>query len=263
MVKPMKISIQTKLEYDLETPGPAVLAVETAGADGQTILQTDIDLGDLESFARVPGDEGIGERMVIRPRAHLSCNYTATVQVERPRPDFASLPATPFERLPGDALRYTLPSRYCPSERFGNFVYKCFGNLSGGARVAAMRDWVEGNLDYVAGVSGPETTAVDTFLERRGVCRDYAHVLISFCRAANIPARMASVYAPDVNPPDFHAVAEVFLDGAWHLIDATGMAHADNMAIIAVGRDATDVAFLSSVQMATLVSQSITVNRAD
>ncbi|WBU65370.1 transglutaminase-like domain-containing protein [Paracoccus aerodenitrificans] len=259
----MKISVETTLEYDLEVPGPAVLSVETAGAFGQTILDAHIDLGDLESFARVPGDEGIGERIVIRPREHLSCKYRATVLIERPRPDFSSLQATPFEQLPGDALRYTLPSRYCPSERFGNFVHKCFGNLSGGARVAAMRDWVEENLDYTSGVSGPETTAVDTFLERRGVCRDYAHLLISLCRAANIPARMASVYAPDVDPPDFHAVAEIFLDGAWHLIDATGMAYADNMAIIAVGRDATDVAFLSSVQMATLVSQSISVRRAD
>ncbi|TKW66931.1 MAG: transglutaminase family protein [Paracoccus denitrificans] len=259
----MKISITTNLEYDLETPGPAVLSVEAAGALGQTILDANIDLGDLESFARVPGDEGIGERLVIRPRAHLSCKYTATVKIERPRPDFAAMPSTPFERLPGDSLRYTLPSRYCPSERFGNFVEKCFGNLSGGARVAKMRDWIEENLDYVSGVSGPETTAVDTFLERRGVCRDYAHLLVSFCRAANIPARMASVYAPDVDPPDFHAVAEVYLDGGWHLIDATGMAHADNMAIIAVGRDATDVAFLSSVQMATLVAQSISVSRVD
>ncbi|MFD1796152.1 transglutaminase family protein [Paracoccus aurantiacus] len=259
----MKLSVETTLEYDLEEPGPAVLSVETAGALGQTILNAHIDLGDLESFARVPGDEGIGERMIIRPREHLFCKYTATVLVERQRTDLALLNATPFERLPGDALRYTLPSRYCPSERFGHFVNKAFGDLSGGARVKAMRDWVEDNLDYVSGVSGPETTAVDTFLERRGVCRDYAHLLISLCRAANIPARMASVYAPDVDPPDFHAVAEVYLDGAWHLVDATGMAHADDMAIIAVGRDATDVAFLSSVQMATLVSQKISVRRID
>ncbi|MCQ0971697.1 transglutaminase family protein [Paracoccus sp. TK19116] len=259
----MKIAIDTNLEYDLAQPGPAVLSVESAGALGQTIVEARIDLGDLDSFARVPGDEGIGERIIIRPRGQLVCHYTATVSIERDRPDFASLAATPFERLPGDALRYTLPSIYCPSTRFGTFVQDTFGDLSGGARVAAMRDWIENNIAYVAGVSDADTTAADTFLDRQGVCRDYAHLLVSLCRASNLPARIASVYAPDVDPPDFHAVTEVYLDGAWHLIDATGMATADQMAIIAVGRDATDVAFLSSVQRATLRAQTIAVKRTD
>ena len=259
----MKINIETTLEYDLDQPGPAVLSIESAGALGQTIIDARIDLGDLDSFARVPGDEGVGERLIIRPRDQLTCHYQATVSIERPRPDIATIAATPFERLPGDALRYTLPSIYCPSTRFGAFVANAFGDLSGGARVAAMRDWVENNLDYVSGVSTADTTAADTFLDRQGVCRDYAHLLIALCRASNLPARIASVYAPDVDPPDFHAVAEVYLNGGWYLVDATGMATADEMAIIAVGRDATDVAFLSSVQRATLRTQVISVKRAD
>lgn len=259
----MKLSVETNLEYQMEMPGPAVLSVETAGAAGQTILDAHIDLGELDSFARVPGDEGVGERIILRPRDQLTCSYRATVLIDRPKPDLVSLAEVPFERLSGDALRYVLPSRFCPAERFGSFVFRTFEGLQGGAKVVAMRDWVQQNLEYVAGVSGPETTAADTFIDRRGVCRDYAHLLISFCRASNIPARMVSVYAPDVDPPDFHAVAEVYLGGEWHLVDATGMADGDSMAMIAVGRDATDVAFLTSVQMATLVAQTISVKRID
>ncbi|MEM7644642.1 MAG: transglutaminase domain-containing protein, partial [Pseudomonadota bacterium] len=93
-------------------------------------------------------------------------------------------------------------------------------------------------------------------------CRDYAHVMITLARAGGVPARMASVYAPDVDPPDFHAVAEVWLDGAWHLVDATGMATPSSMALIGVGRDAADVSFLMTMGMAELVSQEVRVQRA-
>lgn len=112
------------------------------------------------------------------------------------------------------------------------------------------------------GVSDENTMASDTYLARQGICRDYAHVLIALARAADIPARFASVYAPSVEPPDFHAVAEVYLGGAWHLVDPTGMAQADEMAVIGVGRDAADVAFMNIHGMSELVSQNVSVKRA-
>ena len=83
--------------------------------------------------------------------------------------------------------------------------------------------------------------------------------MISLCRACQIPTRFASVYAPSVTPPDFHAVVEVYLDGAWHLVDPTGMAHADTMAIVAVGRDAADAAFLTTTTTAELRQQTVSV----
>ena len=81
--------------------------------------------------------------------------------------------------------------------------------------------------------------------------------MVALCRAAQIPARIASVFAPGVEPPDFHAVAEVYLEGTWHLIDPTGMAEADEMALIAVGRDAVDVAFLTTVTATELQTQTV------
>lgn len=259
----MRIGIKVELNYRLLTPGPAILAVEAAGAFGQEISNATIDFGPVEHLARVPGEEGIGEKIIIRAAEDLRCSYSADVVVTRPRPVFDRMSAMEVDEMSGDALRYLLPSRYCQAERFVAFADQRFGDKAGGAKVLAIRDWIEQRLDYVPGVSDSATTAADTFLERRGVCRDYAHLMIALCRAAQIPARIASVFAPRVEPPDFHAVAEVYLDGTWHLIDPTGMAAADEMALIAVGRDAVDVAFLTTMTATELQTQTVAVNRLD
>lgn len=259
----MRMKIEVELHYKLLTPGPAILAVEAAGAFGQEISNATIDFGPVDHLARVPGEEGIGEKIIIRAAEDLRCTYSADVIVTRPRPVFARMAAAEVDAMSGDALRYLLPSRYCQAERFGPFVNQRFGDLSGGNKVLAIRDWIEQRLDYVSGVSTASTTAADTFLERRGVCRDYAHLMIALCRAAQIPARIASVFAPRVEPPDFHAVAEVYLDGTWHLIDPTGMAEADEMAVVAVGRDAVDVAFLTTMTATELQVQTVSVTQTD
>lgn len=253
----MRMKVEVELSYKLLTPGPAILAVEAAGAFGQEISNATIDFGPIEHLARVPGEEGIGEKIIIRTAEDLRCNYSASVMVTRPRPVFERLAAMEMDEMSGDALRYLLASRYCQAERFVPFVNQRFGDKTGGAKVMAIRDWIEQRLDYVSGVSDATTTAADTFLERRGVCRDYAHLMIALCRAAQIPARIASVFAPGVEPPDFHAVVEVYLEGTWHLIDPTGMAEADEMALIAVGRDAVDVAFLTTVTATELQTQTV------
>ncbi|QBX34505.1 transglutaminase family protein [Paracoccus liaowanqingii] len=256
----MRMKIDVTLDYGLDSPGPALLLVEAAGVQGQILNRASIDLGQPLKSARVPGEEGIGERLILRLEDSLTCRYSAEVEVTRPQPDLQRLSAVEVEDMPGDALRYMLPSRYCPAERFGHFVASRFEGLTGGPLVAALRDWVERNLDYVSGASDGDTTAADTFLDRRGVCRDYAHLMISLCRAAQIPARIASVYAPPVDPQDFHAVVQVYLDHDWHLVDPTGMARADQMALVAVGRDATDVAFLTTTSVAELKTQLVEVS---
>ena len=158
-------------------------------------------------------------------------------------------------------MLFRSPSRYCNGEPFEAFVRKTFGNLDGGAKIDSMRDWVETNLEYVSGASNGSTTAEDTFVQRRGVCRDFAHLLTAFARAAHLPARVVSVYAPGLTPPDFHAVVEVWLDGGWRLIDPTGMARPEEMAVICVGRDATDIAFMTVFGVATLNELRVLVTR--
>ena len=162
--------------------------------------------------------------------------------------------------LDGALVPYLLPSRYCQSDRLEGFVRREFGGLAGGALAAALGDWVANSLEYQSNTSSGETTALDTFASRSGVCRDYAHLLVALARAGEIPARCVAAYAPGVDPPDFHAVAELWLDGAWRLIDATRMAPAEAIARVCVGRDATDIAFMTTFGVAQFVSQSVRVS---
>lgn len=94
-----------------------------------------------------------------------------------------------------------------------------FGDLVGSARVLAVLDWIYEHVDYAPGVSNAETTAERTFIDRAGVCRDFTHLGVSLCRALNIPARAVSAYALNLDPPDFHAVFEVYLGGGWWLVE--------------------------------------------
>ena len=110
-----------------------------------------------------------------------------------------------------------------------------------------MRNWVFSELRYISGSSRGTDGAVETLLHRRGVCRDFAHLAISLLRAKNVPARLAAVYAPGLSPMDFHAVAEAHVNGAWHVIDPTGLAPRESMLRITAGRDSSDTAFLSTV----------------
>jgi len=176
--------------------------------------------------------------------------------------DISQLDAVPPHLLPGETIEYLLPSRFCPSDDFIDVVNDLFAETSGGARVAAIHDWIVANLTYEFGVSDSSTDALHTYEARKGVCRDFAHLMVSMTRASTIPARFCAVYGLGVEPEDFHAVAEVFLDGTWYLVDPTGMATADAMAKIGVGRDAADVSFLTSYGKAIMQSQSVRVTRA-
>ena len=253
------VQIEAKLSYDLDAPSDLLLQVELARAAGQTIQTDALFTTPVTDFTRVPGEQALGTRAWMRAEGRFEATYTATARIDRPDPDFETLTADPPRALTGEATSFLMPSRYCPSDEFEAFVADQFEGLTGGALIMAMRDWIADHFTYAPGVSTSATTARDTFVQRRGVCRDYAHVMVALARAAGIPARVASGYAPRVDPPDFHMVAEVWLEDAWHLVDPTGMASASDLALVGVGHDAADVSFLTSYGLATLVFQSVTV----
>ena len=259
----MKLEISASLNYRLSEPVDLMLQIEAANGHGQRVLDASLDVGTPEFIARVPAADGICEPIWLRAEGSLRAEYRARVEIDRPDTDFRSLAAVPLHRLPAEAIPYLNESRYCPSNKFHAFVERRFGDHEGGAKIGRMRDWIESRFTYVSGSSDSETGALDSFVERRGVCRDYAHVMIALARAAHIPARMASAYALRVAPQDFHAVAEVYLDGDWHLVDATGMASASEMARICDGRDAADISFLTAYRDIAFVSQSVKVERVD
>lgn len=257
----MILKIHARLDYKVDPETTILLQVEAAALADQRILDASAEVRNAEFFARVPAEDGVGERSWIRVSDRFVCDYRARVEIDRPKVDLRELAQVPSHELPGEVVKYIFGSRFIASDKFEGFVESEFGESSGGARVVLMRDWIEANLEYVPGSSDAMTTAIDTFVQRQGICRDYAHLMVAFARASRIPARMVSVYAPSVEPPDFHAVAEVYLEGGWHLVDATGMAEPGEMARIGVGRDAADIAFMMVLGAAELSAQSVSVKQ--
>jgi transglutaminase-like putative cysteine protease len=238
-----------------------LLQIEAA-KDATQFCETSAFLTDKSvDWTLISGEEDIGQRRWGVVEGVFNCTYQSQVRVTRPAVALENLTQTNLENLPNAVTKFLMPSRYCYPEDFLAFVPEQFGNLSGGPLIAAIAHWIEAQFTYDISASNGATTATDSFHLRAGVCRDYAHVLIAMVRAVGIPARIVSVYAPGVTPQDFHAVAEVFLDGAWHLVDPTGMAQAPDMVRIGVGRDAADVSFMTSYGFMELIKQSVQVSR--
>ncbi len=196
-------------------------------------------------------------RVVLQPgEYHLS--YRADVEL-RPEVDpVGQIGETPIAQMPVEVLPYLNPSRYCESDLLARFAYEEFGNLTPGhTRVRAICDWVYNQLDYTPGSTNGTTTAADVLLSRTGVCRDYAHLSITLCRALGIPARYLAGYAVDLQPPDFHGFIEAYLDGQWYLFDPTRLAPIQGLVRIGVGRDAADVAFSTLYGSARLINKDV------
>ena len=257
----MRFSIKARLDYDFGAPVEVLLLLEAAQSRDQAIHSESLSIVPSVPIARLDDPISGERRAVFTAFGRMKIAYTADVDVLPRAARLRGLKAAAIRDLPGDALSYLRPSRYCPSDRFEAFVFQEFGTFEGGDKVAEIVAWVAGHLEYRVGVSNAWTTAQDTFIERAGVCRDYAHLTISLLRAAQIPARAVSAYSWRLRPPDLHAVVEVYLGDRWQLLDPTGLAPVDGLVRVATGRDAADIAFMTIFGRAELVSQSFTISR--
>ncbi|HQS00598.1 MULTISPECIES: transglutaminase family protein [unclassified Polaromonas] len=155
-------------------------------------------------------------------------------------------PHTPVAELPDDVLLYLLQSRYCPSDKMSEKAREIVGDTPPGyAQAETIRGWINANLDYQYGVSDASTDAMDSLDHGAGVCRDFAHVGIALCRSLQIPARMVVGYLHELDPMDLHAWFEAFVGGRWYTFDATQKEPRGGRIVLAYGRDAADVAFIS------------------
>jgi transglutaminase-like putative cysteine protease len=258
----MKISVVAELKYLFEPGTQIIAAVEAAQSADQDILSELLSVNpdaDLKRDLSLEGDRRI--RTVLE--GPVTIRYQATVEnrLRQLLPTEGKQEA--WIALPDYVLPFLLPSRFCPSDKFMRFAAREFADAGDGvARVMAVLNWISSNVDYVHGVSDAETTAQETFVDRAGVCRDFTHLAITMCRALSIPARAVSAYAVDLDPPDFHAILEVYLGGQWWLIDPTRLAPIEGIVRIGSGRDAGDIAFLTTDRTCQLVEQSVAVSRA-
>ncbi|MEL6528334.1 MAG: transglutaminase family protein [Pseudomonadota bacterium] len=262
----MSITIGSKFAFHLNQRTDALLQFEVAALPEQHVVDSETQIGGGIEFTKVPAQDDIGERLWLRATGRIEVNYRAKVETDRMLAPLDQLDALPLKDLPGEAVQYLFDSRYCRADAYQTLVESEFAGTQGGTRIAAIRDWIANSFEYSPGASDVGTDASDSFIARRGICRDYAHVLILLARASAIPARYVACYAPGVTPQDFHAIAEVFLadpeiqgGGTWQLVDATGMADLSKAAKIGIGRDAADVSFLTTFGPMQFLSSSVHV----
>jgi transglutaminase-like putative cysteine protease len=237
--------IEAQLDYEVSAPAHMLLNIEAARTGSQAVVVEALTI-EPPAGMQIFCDEASGNRFIrfdAKP-GPLKIRYKASVQrshVEVP-PDLREVPVS---EVPNEVLHYMMPSRYCESDLMSRCAQQLFGKLPQGiGRVQAIVDWIHESIAYEPGSSVSTTTASEVFVERAGVCRDFAHLGITFCRALNIPARLVVGYVWFDEPPqDFHAVFEAWLGGRWVLFDATRMAPIDRLVRVGTGRDAKDVAF--------------------
>jgi transglutaminase-like putative cysteine protease len=246
-----------RLEYQVD------LAYEVRGWDGADFVfnihaartahqkvvheQLVIDPPALPEIATEPGTATVFTRLH-SGQGPLKISYRATVDILHHRAEPDTLPEVPIRSMPLEAMPYVYPSRYCQSDRLLKLAFEEFGNLPPGYnRVLAIQQWVQKNVTFASNTSTSTTSAVDTLIERVGVCRDFTHLMIALCRALNIPARIATGtdYGADpiLGPPDFHAYVEAYLGDRWYIFDASGTGIPMGFLRLGTGRDAADVAF--------------------
>ena len=253
------IRVACELRYRVTAPTSFLFNVAVANTSHQAVRQ--------EHFTIVPQNEytveNVGEEgnRVVRLQAKVgdfSLQYQATVTLEPEVDDPPTIMEAEHPELPSEVLPYLNPSRYCESDRLLRLAGKEFGEIAPGySRVAAICDWTHTRLDYVAGSTDARSSACDVLVQRAGVCRDFAHVALTLCRALSIPARYVSGYAVGLTPPDFHGFFEAYLGTRWYLFDATRMAPRDGLVRIGTGRDAADAAFATVIGAATLKDMTV------
>ena len=225
----LTVRIGCAFTYETEALVPLVLNVKPRRDPWQVVQEEELVLGSnlpAEEFEDAHGN--VVHRLILQPgRNDIRHDAIVAVPSFADNHDFGPGPAVSPAALPPGLLRYTLPSRYCDSDKLLAFAWETFGSLPPGrTQVEAVCDWVHANIEYRFGSGSPELSAFDVFQRRYGVCRDFAHVTIALCRALNLPARYVTGHLPDIgyvdpgSPMDFHAYCEVHLDGRWFTYDA-------------------------------------------
>lgn len=230
-------TVSARIEGEVTEPSQIVLALAVAAGPQvrEELLTVTVDSRPV-LVEEVPAEVGGRLHLCRLPAGELRVQYSATAEGQA-RPG----PISALELI--TSLR---PSRYCDSDTLRPVAIAEFAGLEGKDLLDGVSSWVGHQLVYVSGSSRPIDGAVDTFLARAGVCRDFAHLVVALLRARNVPARLAAVYAPGLSPMDFHAVAEAFVDGQWRVVDGTLLAPRQSLVRIATGRDAADTAFLDN-----------------
>ena len=255
-----------RLAYDIQFDNPAEVAMVALLSVHPSRVHDLLEPDELHAEPYIPVTsyiDSFGNRCtrLVAPAGPLRLSSTTLIR-DSGNPDILNLYARESHvgDLPNEVLSYLLNSRYCEVDRFSNIAFEHFGHLTPGwSRVQYICNWVHTHVTFNYQHARPTKTALDVYTERVGVCRDFQHLAITFCRALNIPARYATGYLGDIGVPvvlpmDFSAWFEVWLDGQWWTFDARNNQPRIGRVLMATGRDASDVAMTTSFGRADLRS---------
>jgi transglutaminase-like putative cysteine protease len=250
----MKIKVGYELVYDCPQPTPMMLMLHIHHSRAPDIIVPD----NMTTSPVVPVTQyrdGFGNwcSRIVVPAGRTLISSTAVLRDSgAPDPVVPSARQHEVQDLPSEVLVFLLGSRYCETDRLSETAWQLFGQTPlGWGRVQAICDFVHNHIAFNYMDARATRTAWEAFIERRGVCRDFAHLAVAFCRCMNIPARYCTGYLGDIGVPpagpmDFSAWFEAYLDGAWHVFDPRNHIPRIGRVLMAHGRDATDVAITNT-----------------
>src|SRR5688572_23672387 len=245
----IRFDLSIELDYTVLTPSDFVFIIQPTNTPYQRVtwesLSTEPAVDLQEELHGAPANRHLRVRS---DPGKFRIRYDAIVDLVHHFALPADLREVPIAELPASVLSYIYPSRYCQSDRLMDVALREFGTMAPGyARVEAIREWVQKRTKFQVGSSHPGTSALETYECSTGVCRDFAHLMISMCRALNIPARIATGIDygadPALGPTDFHCYVETYLGDRWYLFDPSGISPRMGLLRIGTGRDASEVAF--------------------
>jgi transglutaminase-like putative cysteine protease len=262
----MKIRIGYEIVYDCPQPTPMILTLNVHYTRVSDLVTPDFMVSDPPVVISGYRDNfGNWCSRIVAPKGQIKLSTDAVIRdsglADRIVPD-ANL--TSVEKLPDDTLVFLLGSRYCETDRLSEIAWQLFARSpSGWGRVQAICDFVHQHLSFGYEHANRTKTALEAYQTRSGVCRDYAHLAITFCRCMNIPARYCTGYLGDIGRPppygvmDFAGWFETNLDGNWYTFDARNNIPRIGRVLIAYGRDAADVAISNTFGPNNLLSFNI------
>ena len=259
----MKIRLGYELIYDCPQPTPMILVLNVHYTRASDLTVPDHIVTEPSIPIAVYRDSfGNWCSRIVAPKGQIRITSTAVVN-DSGNPEVVATSAQQHlvQELPEEALVFLLASRYCDTEKFLQIAWNMFGQTpTGWGRVQAICDFVHNHISFGYEHANATRTAWETYNERRGVCRDFAHLAIAFCRCMNIPARYCTGYLGDIGTPppygpmDFAAWFEAYLGGGWHTFDPRNNVPRIGRVLMARGRDAIDVAISTTFGTNTLVS---------
>ena len=242
----MKFKVNSSLSYVVNMPTTFIFNIHALNTASQTVLEEQLVIDPSMELEQYTAHDGSSRfvRLKVHEPTNFMMTYSALVDMNYTLLDERnSADSVPAVYIDSYIASFLYPSRYCQSDKLMTFSYKEFGQYASVyEKVSAITEWVNANIEYKSGSSDSQTSAMDTITERVGVCRDFAHLAIALCRALTIPARYFTGYAYQLQPQDFHACMEAYIDGNWIIFDPTNLAPLNGLVKIANGRDAADAA---------------------